>query len=184
LNARTLAIARAAAIIGGTGALVLGATWATTTTNAVTVAGTVQTSKNLKISDNAVNGFTDALSSGYDFDVNPGVVTVPHKHVFVKSTANTNPVLAAKTTVTGTDLVTNKSHITAHFKRAANVVDVPLTTLTTSDQSLSALGVFANGVATDLEYWYTADATTPEFPSVNGDVTLTLTGTDNGTVAP
>lgn len=181
MNARTFAIARAVAVIGGTSALIVGATFAATTTNAVTAAGTVTVSDNLSISQDNNNDFGPS-ASGFVFNTAPGSPTVAPTDVWLKTTEPAGTVdLSAVITHWDTNLSAEASHLTAHFQLGTNFKDVPFSDLGSSDQSLADLGPLGAGV-NDVKVTIKADPTTPDLSALNG-VTFQFTGTSNGTVS-
>ncbi|HEY2003698.1 MAG TPA: hypothetical protein VGH44_01115 [Candidatus Saccharimonadia bacterium] len=184
MNVRTFAIARAVAVIGGTSALIVGATFAATTTNAVTATGAVAVSDNLSISSDHVNYGPSA--SGFVFSTAPGSPSVAHTHIYLETTEPANSVkLSAKITTWNTNVSAEESHLTMNFMLNGNTVSIPFSALGgSSDSSLAGLGALANTGSTsnDLEAWVTADASTPVLNALN-DFTLQLTGTSDGTVS-
>jgi len=185
MNARSLAIARAVAIIGGTSALIVGATFAATTTNQVAASGTVAVSNNLTISQD--NNHFGSSASGFTFNTAPASPTVAHTHIYLETTEPVNTVkLSAKITTWNTNLSAEGSHLTMNFMLNGNTVSIPFSTLGSgSDSSLAGLGalVGTGSTSNDLEAWVTADASTPVMNALN-DFTLELTGTNNGVVTP
>jgi hypothetical protein len=184
MNGRTFAISRAVAIIGGTSALIVGATLASTTTNSVIANGTVAVSNNLTISQDDTT-FADS-ASGFVFNTAPASPTVAHTTLHLRTTEPVNTVkLSGKITSWDPSLGAEAAHLTMNFKLGVTTVSVPFASLGAGDVSLATLGFLPNTGSTDnnVEAWVTADATAPVLSSSNG-FALVLTGTSDGTVGP
>ena len=180
MNARTFAIARAVAVIGGTSALIVGGTFAATTTNSVTAAGQVQVSDNLSIS--ADNQNYGPSASGFLFKTSPGSPTMQPVDLWMQTTEPSGTVdLSAAITHWDTNLSAEASHLTAVFTLGSNTVNVPFSDLGTGDQSLAGLGALGSG-PNDVKLAIKADPTTPDLNALNG-VTFQFTGTNDGTVS-
>lgn len=183
MNARSLSIARSVAVIGGTSALVIGATLAATTTNQVSLNTTATVSDNLSISTDGTTYGPNA--NGGNFDIKRGVPTSAHQQFHLKTTDTSGAVkLSANVSGLGSSVDTNKSHLTAHFKKGGTEVTRTLADLAT-DQDISAIGDLALSSADNvIDVWITADSTTGAIGSTNNAITFNFTGTDNGTVTP
>lgn len=183
MNKRTLAIARAVAVIGGTTALVAGVTFASATTNTVTAAGTVTVSDNLTIST-ASAGTYGSSATGFSFNTAPASPTVTPTDLYLDTTEPTGTVyLSAIITAWDGSLSAEAADLTANFRLGSSgpVVSVPLATLGSTDSSLAGIGALSNTSPNDLQMWITADSGAAVLNSAN-NFTLQLTGTNDGNV--
>ena len=184
MNARSLAITRAVAVIGGTGALIIGATYAAVNVGTVSLTGnTFSASQGLQISNGGAYGDT---AVGFNFGSAPiGNEGSAKQNFFLKDVTGGTGQLAIS--VAGANCGTfdgldkTKVHVNIE-KDGGTVVDSPtMNTLCGGSANLDVTNEPATGaVGTKYNVWVTLDAgaiTAATNPATNG-FDLNFTGTE------
>jgi hypothetical protein len=190
MNARSLAITRAVAVIGGTGALIVGATFAAVTNvGMVSLTGnTFAATQGIQISNGGVYGDT---ASGFNFGNAPvGKEGSPKQNFYLEDVTNstTGVALSVAGANCGTfaGLIQSKVHVNIE-KNGGTVVDSPtiakLCGATNNSVNLDPTNSPAiGGAGTKYDVWITLDpgAVTPGSlnPASNG-FDLNFTGTES-----
>jgi hypothetical protein len=166
MNARSLAITRAVAVIGGTGALIVGATFAASNIGTVSLTGnTLSATAGLQIApDNAGSpGTFDVTTTGFDFgSLAPGGAPSTKKQFWLKNTTGVDPV-ALEMTAGNLGPFTNldKTKVIVHVEKHTGGADdsANVQTLFATGLNLSAANdPDTGGANTQYDVWVTLNS--------------------------
>lgn len=178
MNIRSLSIARSVAVIGGTGALVIGATLAVANTSPVSLNTTATVSDNMTISTNGTD--YGPTANGGVFSIVRGIPTSAHQQFHIKTSESVGPVkLTANVSGLGAAIDANGNHLTAHFQKGAGTEVTKTITQLKTDRDISAIGDLAlAGTDNVIDVWVTADGTTSPVGDTGNGITFNFYGTD------
>lgn len=156
LSKRSLGIARSLAVIGGTGAIVIGATFAATNVGTASLTGNTFSvgTGGVQISTN--NSTFGTSAAGFDFgSLTVGGTGTTRKHIFLKNNTDSTIGLTAAATGVSTSSNLDPANVIVHIEKTGTTTDdsESLKNLTSSSETLSDAP--AAGATTEYDVWVT-----------------------------
>lgn len=156
LNKRSLGIARSLAVIGGTGAIVIGATFAATNVGTATLSGNTFSvgTGGVQISTN--NSTFGTSAAGFDFGaLTVGGTGTTRKHFWLKNNTDSTIGLTAAATGVSTSSNLDPSNVVVHFEKTGTTTASSESLANIESSSITLPDAPAAGATTEYDVWVT-----------------------------